>query len=85
MSSEDDELLDLEIPAETSVWRWALRYKGSHYFADCVEVTPDTAYFQVDPKLVRNGIFPPGRLDARFFPDMEIVLCPVHHAHLMEQ
>lgn len=81
----DDDLLDGDTADDSSVYMYLLKYKGAYYAAECVEVTPDTAYFQVDASLVRKGLFPKGRLDARWFGEMGIELIPVHHAPLLEQ
>jgi hypothetical protein len=70
---------------DSIVYMYLLKYKGAFYQAECVEVTKDTAFFQVDASLVRKGLFPKNRLDLRWFAEMEIVLVPVYHAPLQEQ
>jgi len=83
--SGDEEFEELEEQDETSVYMYLIRYKGAYYMAECVEVTPDTAYFQVDPNLVRKGTFTSNRIDLRWFPEMGLTLIPVHHPPLLEQ
>lgn len=70
---------------DSSVYMYLIKYRNTYYTAECVEVTPDTAYFQVDPQLVRKGIFPKNRLDLRWFEEMEIELYPVNNPPLLEQ
>lgn len=81
MFDEDDSAENLD----STVFMYLLYYQGSHYMAELVEVTKDTAYFQVDANLVRKGIFQKNRLDMRWFEELGIKLCPVHHAPLLEQ
>lgn len=76
---------DLREQADTNIYMHLLKYKGAYYAAEVVETTPDTVYFQVDASLVRKGLFPKGRLDMRWFPEMGIELIPVYHAPLLEQ
>lgn len=74
-----------EATDDSVVYMYLLKYKGAFYQAECVEVTKDTAYFQVDASLVRKGLFPKNRLDLRWFDEMGITLVPVHHAPIQEQ
>lgn len=70
---------------ESSVYMYLLRHKGVLYPADCVEVTKDTAFFQIEGKWSRQGVFPSNRLDLRWFEELEIELLIVHHAPMLEQ
>lgn len=82
----EEDLQDQESGTDdTNVYMYLLKYKGALYAAELVELTPDTAFFQVDASFVRKGLFPKNRLDMRFFKEMGIKLIPVHHAPVLEQ
>jgi hypothetical protein len=70
---------------DTNVYMYLLRFKGNLYVADCVEVTKDTAYFQVDAALIRKGLFPRSRVGLHQMDEMGIELVPVFHAPVEEQ
>lgn len=76
---------DRDEAEDSNIYMHLLKYKGTYYAAEIVEVTADTVYFQVDASLVRQGLFAKNRLDMRWFKEMGIELIPVYHAPLMEQ
>lgn len=70
---------------DSHIWGYFLKYKDAYYQAECVEVTKDTAYFQVDPSVVRKGLFPRSRLSLNQLKEMNIELYPVFYPPIEEQ
>lgn len=70
---------------DSIVYMYLLKYRGSFYTCECVEVTKDTAWFQVDPSFIRKGLFPKSRMDFKDMVDLNVTLHIVYHAPITEQ